>query len=185
MIGMSMHGRRKAAGAATGEYCAWPSRQARLRTSKERIKIFANGASGRKHRRLPAVLPRRLSICSADPIPLAILPPGGTPPKKGGECLRTPHALNTVPIASTPSSQSTKIPEEPNTVASADNDSPGGLFPPPCTNWSGSRNCVAPVSPSGLVGRALRASRFLRRCGSHGVPAPPMRPPSLCGRAIS
>ena len=52
-----MHGRRKRQGPRRGEYCAWPSRQARVGTGNGRIKTFADGPSGRMHRRLPAVLP--------------------------------------------------------------------------------------------------------------------------------
>ena len=115
MNGMSMHGRRKTAGAATGGVLrlavaasVTPHQQGTNQDFCEWTKwTQASTASCSTH-------PAALSICSAGPIPLAILPPGGTPLSEGGECLRTPHALNTVPIASTPSSQSTKNPEEPN-----------------------------------------------------------------------
>ena len=47
----------KRQGPRRGEYCARPSRQARLNTGNERIKTSAARQTGRMHRRLPAVLP--------------------------------------------------------------------------------------------------------------------------------
>ena len=103
---------RKRKGPRRGEYCARPSRQARLRTGNDQN--FCGWAkwthAATASRSTP---PAALSICSEGTIPLPLLPQGGTPLSEGGECLRAPHALNTAPIAPTPLSQSTKIPEEP------------------------------------------------------------------------
>ena len=113
MNGMSMHGRRETAGAATGGVLrlavaasATPHRE---RTNQEFCGWTKWTPASTATRSTP---PAALSICSEGTIPLPSLPPGGTPLSEGGECLRVPHALNTAPSAP-PSTQSTKIPEEP------------------------------------------------------------------------
>ncbi len=108
-----MHGKRPAARAATGGV---------LRSAVVTITTFhcqqkkqsLCGWSMRKPASTAtrSTPPAALSFRST----LAIHKPSssGRPPlSKGGECLRALHALNTAPIAQTPSSQSTKIPEEP------------------------------------------------------------------------
>jgi hypothetical protein len=91
MNGMSMHGRKKTEGAATGRVLrlavaasATPHRQ---RTNQD----FCGWASGRMHRRPPAVLPRRPLHSLRSRNPTNRLPAGGTPLSEGGECLRVPH----------------------------------------------------------------------------------------------
>ena len=71
MDGMSMHGKRQAAGPRRGEYCGPLSRQAWLPIGNNRIKPFAD----RGHAEAcldghPQYSPRR--------------PPGGTPLSEGG-----------------------------------------------------------------------------------------------------
>ena len=154
MNGMSIHGRRETAGAATGGVLrlavaasATPHRQ---RTNQD----FCGSANwthaSTASRSTP---PAALSICSEGTIPLPILPPGGTPLSEGGECLRVPHALNTAPSAPPPSTQSTKIPEEP--MFSIISRPP----PPPRRNGMAGGRTAPPMQP--MVGRAVPASRTL------------------------
>ena len=113
MDGMSMHGKRKTAGAATGGVLrmavAASKTPHRRRTNREFCGWAKWTPASTDSRSTP---PAALSICSEGPIPLAILPPGATPLSEGGECLRAPHALNTDPIIPTPSSRFTGIHEE-------------------------------------------------------------------------
>ena len=103
----------KRQGPRRGEYCGRPSRQARLRTDG-RIKNFADGPSGRMHRRLPAVLP---------PPPFPFAPKAQShwqsfhraapPSRRGGMLAHSPFSkyLSTL---SRPSSPSTITPKEPS-----------------------------------------------------------------------
>ena len=114
MNGMSMHGRRKAAGAATGGVLraaiAASTTPHRQRTNQEFCGWTQWTHASTASRSTP---PAALSICSEGPIPLEILPPGGTPLSEGGRMLARTPCPEYGPIVPDPSSRSTGISEEP------------------------------------------------------------------------
>ncbi len=98
MDGMFMHGRRKTARAVTGGVLrlavaasVTPHRQ---RTNRDFCGWTKWTHAATAPRNTP---PAALSICSEGTIPLAILPPGGTPLSEGGAGLRAHHSPNISP----------------------------------------------------------------------------------------
>ncbi len=175
----------KRQGARRGEYCARSSRQARLRTGNERIKISADGPSGRLHRRPPAVLP---------PPPFPFVPKvqshwqtfhRAAPPEKGGRMLARTHARNTAPIVTDPSSRTTEIPGEPESGATCVRTFPATTF-----GMNGSGGQGLPALPFPALGKSQGFRRaipwrmlqpaFIPPDSSHphpGIPKLPSIPP--------
>ena len=101
-------------GPRRGEYCAWPSRQARLHTGNNRIKPSAAGPCGSMLRRPPAVLPPPPFPFARKEHPQRVPPTGRHPPLGGGRTLAlAPFSEYRSAIARL-LSPSSKFPEEPN-----------------------------------------------------------------------
>ena len=112
MNGKRMHGKRQAAGAATGGVLRSAVAASATSHRNKRINHSADGACESLHRRPPAVLPPPPFPSAPHSQSTSHLSPGDTPLSEGGECSRTLHAPNTS-SRSRPSSPSTIIPEEP------------------------------------------------------------------------
>ena len=128
MNGMSMPGKRQAAGAATGGVLrgavAATALHTKLHPGHRQINPFADGPCGSMHRQSPAVLPPPPFSSTPKSRPRSCLLPGGTPLPEGGECLRTLH----FPTAAPQSHQHHPCP--PN---STKNRIQGAFQPPPET----------------------------------------------------
>ncbi len=101
MNGVSVHGERRAAGAATGGVLRGGRRGKRdsAPSTGTHIKPFADGPCRRIHRRLPAVLPPPPAPFASEAQSKRLPSTGRHPPHGGGECLHTLLPPNAAPQA--------------------------------------------------------------------------------------
>ena len=97
MNGRRMHGKRQAAGAATGGVLRSAVAASATSHRNNRINHSADGACESLHRRPPAVLPPPPFPSTSHSQSISHLPAGGPPLSEGGECSRTFHSPNISP----------------------------------------------------------------------------------------